>query len=194
MYEGTEFSPRTPRDLGQTVPLRLALARQRSGNGAPLHCGPIDPMKISGPDVAATQYPRDRFYRRLMSESRLEDPVVRGDLKCSSVPDFRRRSFALQVGGVKWTSPRHCTHTVYLLHLGGEENLRKTGQIHVKNKPGSTRPNSDGAGATPPFDAQGVTGLRGVSPARPACRVASVCRVKQEEKGVCQTRSLTICE
>ena len=33
---------RPPSDLGQTVPLRLALARQRFGNGTPLRCGHID--------------------------------------------------------------------------------------------------------------------------------------------------------
>jgi len=73
--------------------------------------------------VAATQYPRDRFPGRLVSESRFEDQVVRGYLKCSPVPDFRRRDFALQVGGVKWTSPQHCTHSLYSLHLGGDVNL-----------------------------------------------------------------------
>jgi hypothetical protein len=80
-------------------------------------------MKISGPHVAATQYPPDHFHSRLMSESRFEDPVVRGYLKRSSVPDFRRRSFALQVGGVQWTSPRHWTHSLYSLQLSREANL-----------------------------------------------------------------------
>jgi hypothetical protein len=73
--------------------------------------------------VAAAQYLPDRFRSRQMSESGFEDPVVRGYLKCSSVPDFRRRSFPLQLGGVKWTSPWRCTHSLYSLHLGGEENL-----------------------------------------------------------------------
>ncbi len=150
-------------------------------------------MKISGPHLAATQYPRDRFHSRLMSERRFEDQVVRGYLKCSSVPDFRCRSSPLQFG-VKCTSPRHFTHSLYSLHLGGEENLRKTGQIHREKEPGSTRQNSDRAGATPPFDASGVTGFRGVSPARHAYRVRSVCRVQQGEQRVCQTRSLTICK
>lgn len=144
--------------------------------------------------MAATQYPRDRLHSRRMSESSLEDPVVRGYLKCSSVPDFRRRSIPLQLGGVKWTSPRHCTHRLHSFHLGGEESLRKTGEMHREKKPGSTRQNSDRAGATPPFDAWGVTGLRGVAPAHHASRVISVCRVQQGEKRVCQTRSLTTCK
>jgi hypothetical protein len=73
--------------------------------------------------VAATQYPRDRLHSPLMSESRFEDHVERGYLKCSSVPDFRRKSFPLQLAGVKWTSPRDCTYSLYSLHLNGEENL-----------------------------------------------------------------------
>jgi len=59
--------------------------------------------------VAATQHPRDRFPSRRMSESPFRTQVVGGYLKCSSVPDFRGRSFALQVRGVKWTSPQPCS-------------------------------------------------------------------------------------
>jgi hypothetical protein len=149
IYEGAEFSPRVPSDLGQTVPLRLALARQRSGNGTPLHCGPIDRMKISGPDVAAIQYPRDRFHSRLMSESHFEEAVKRGYLKCSSVPDFRPRSFLLQLGGVKWTLPERYTHRLCSLHLGSGENVRKTEQIHREEKQRSTRQKFGRGGSDP---------------------------------------------
>jgi hypothetical protein len=86
-----------------------------------------------------------------MSERRFEGRAVRGFLKCSSVPDFGRNTHSLQLEGVKWTSPQHLTHSLYSLHLGLEENLRQIGQVHREKKLGSTRQNSDGAGATPPF-------------------------------------------
>ena len=73
--------------------------------------------------MAATQYPRDRFHSRLISEGRFEKQAVRGYLKCSSVPDFRRGSIPLQLRGMKWTSPRHFTHSLDSLYLGGEVNL-----------------------------------------------------------------------
>jgi hypothetical protein len=40
------------------------------------------------------------------------------ELKCTSVPDFRCTKCSLQVGRVKWTSPRHWTHSFDSLHLG----------------------------------------------------------------------------
>jgi hypothetical protein len=114
--------------------------------------------------MAATQYTRDRFPSRLMSESRFEDPVVRGYLKCSSVSDFMRRSFALQLRRVKWTSPRHCTHRLYSLHLAVTRSREDQEKYPVKKSPEARGKNSDGAGATPPFDAPCITGAVGSLP------------------------------
>lgn len=45
------------------------------------------------------------------------------ELKSTSVPDFRSTRRSLQLGRVKWTSPRHFTHCFDSLHLGGDANL-----------------------------------------------------------------------
>jgi hypothetical protein len=51
--------------------------------------------------------------------------------------------------------------------LAVKRTCKKQGKYTVKNKPGGTRQNSDGAGATPPFDAPCVTVARRVAPAPP---------------------------
>ena len=158
-----------------------------------LPCGPINPMKISGPYVAATQYPRDRLHSRLMSESRFEDPFVRGYLKCSSVPDFRRRSFPLQLGGAKWTSPWHCTRSLYSLHLGREKNLRKIGQVNREKKPGSTRQNSEGAGGPHPLTHRASRLLVGSLPPL-LCAARNLFGLRHGVQGsICKAHGITSC-
>ena len=84
------------------------------------------------------------------------------ELKGTSVPDFRRTGRSLQFGRVKWSSPRHFTHSFYSLHLGvrrtsWDQERWQTIRYAAKVKIGRERPH--------PFDAWGVTGLRGVAPA-----------------------------
>ena len=52
-----------------------------------------------------------------IGRSRPHSMLSGGELKSTSVPDFRRTRRSLQFGGVKWTSPRHFTDSLYSLHL-----------------------------------------------------------------------------
>jgi hypothetical protein len=114
--------------------------------------------------------------------------------KCTSVLDFRRNGCSLQLRGVKWTSPQHFTHRFDSLHHGGDEVMRtckKQRRYPLKRKPGRTRPNSDEAGATPPFDAPCVTASVGSLPPQSRAARDRFSRVPEPEFRSCKTTSIT---
>lgn len=62
-------------------------------------------------------------------------PIRNGNvLKCTSVPDFRRTRCSLQLGRVKWTSPRYFTHSFDSLHLGSDANLLGPREMNRKRR------------------------------------------------------------
>ncbi len=58
-----------------------------------------------------------------VSKGRSVLQTSKGQQNCASVPDFRRTNASLQLGGVRWTSPRRFTHRFDSLYLGGDANL-----------------------------------------------------------------------
>ncbi len=63
------------------------------------------------------------------------------ELKSTSVPHFRRNICPLQLRAVKWTSPRHFTHSLIRFTLAVRRTCMKQEKLRREEKPGSTRQN-----------------------------------------------------